>query len=141
MQIVDDANASLKKEFKVFYVDYGTEEMVPLSKIRPHDASVHAGEGLAHLCKLAYIKVPQLGDDLGRQAKEFLDNKFGKEGGDAEYTNKLNATVQERVISQKRELILVTLICTDRTKEVNINAALLEVSRVVFFSLFELLTI
>jgi hypothetical protein len=62
-----------KSEYEVFYMDYGNEEMVPLSRLRPLDPSVSSpAQGLATLCSLAHIRVPELEEDCGEEAAEFL---------------------------------------------------------------------
>jgi len=62
-----------KSEYEVFYIDYGNQETVPLSRLRPLDPSVATpAQGLAQLCSLAHIKVPELQDDCGEEAAEFL---------------------------------------------------------------------
>lgn len=62
-----------KSEYEVFYVDYGNQEMVPLSRLRPLDPSVSSpAQGLATLCSLAHIRVPELEEDCGEEAAEFL---------------------------------------------------------------------
>lgn len=77
MQIVNSPRVtgapSGKSEYEVFYIDYGNQEMVPLSWLRPLDPSVLVpAQGLAQLCSLAHIKVPELEDDCGEEAAEFL---------------------------------------------------------------------
>ncbi|KAK6928617.1 Tudor domain [Dillenia turbinata] len=63
---------SPKDEFEVFYIDYGNQEVVPFSRLRPIDPSVSSAPGLAMLCSLAYIKVPGLEEDFGQEAAEYL---------------------------------------------------------------------
>lgn len=64
-----------KSEYEVFYIDYGNQETVPLSRLRPLDSSVTApAQGLANLCTLAHIRVPELDGDCGEEAAEFLSD-------------------------------------------------------------------
>lgn len=59
---------SPKDKFEVFYIDYGNQEMVSFSQLRPVDSSVSSSPGLAQLCCLAYVKVPSLEEDYGQEA-------------------------------------------------------------------------
>ncbi|XP_068666121.1 ribonuclease TUDOR 1-like [Aristolochia californica] len=61
-----------KDKFEVFYIDYGNQETVPYSRLRPLDSSISAAPGIAQLCSLAYIKVPSLEEDFGQEAAEYL---------------------------------------------------------------------
>ncbi|KAL4191912.1 hypothetical protein AMTRI_Chr06g191360 [Amborella trichopoda] len=63
---------SMDDKFDVFYIDYGNQETVPFSHLRPLDPSVSSVPGLAQLCSLAYIKVPALEEDFGQEAAEYL---------------------------------------------------------------------
>ena len=65
---------SMKEKFEVFYIDYGNQEMVPYTQLRPLDPSVSNAPGLAQLCSLAHIKVPSLEEDGGQEAAEFLSS-------------------------------------------------------------------
>ncbi|GAA0158610.1 hypothetical protein LIER_15583 [Lithospermum erythrorhizon] len=47
-------------KFEVFYIDYGNQEVVTQSQLRPIDPSVSSLPGLAQLCSLAYLKVPNM---------------------------------------------------------------------------------
>ncbi|KAG9150884.1 hypothetical protein Leryth_003009 [Lithospermum erythrorhizon] len=63
-------------KFEVFYIDYGNQEVVTQSQLRPIDPSLSSLPGLAQLCSLAYLKVPDVQDDWGQEAavrlSEFL---------------------------------------------------------------------
>ena len=67
-----EAIQSPDEKLEVFYIDYGNQELVPYSAIRPIDPSVSSAPGLAQLCRLAYIKVPSLEEDFGPEAGEYL---------------------------------------------------------------------
>eukprot|EP00252_Welwitschia_mirabilis_P024927 TRINITY_DN7610_c0_g1_i1.p1 TRINITY_DN7610_c0_g1~~TRINITY_DN7610_c0_g1_i1.p1 ORF type:complete len:993 (+),score=268.32 TRINITY_DN7610_c0_g1_i1:311-3289(+) len=112
------------KDFVVFYIDFGNQESLPPSKLRPLDGSVPSGPGLAQLCKLAYIKVPALDEEFGEEAATFLWEKTV--GSSAELT----ATVEERDTSGGKvkgqgtgTILAVTLV--DAETETSINAAML----------------
>ncbi|GAB2278323.1 Translin-1 [Dionaea muscipula] len=66
---------SPQDEFEVFYVDYGNQEKVPYSRLRPTDSSVLSTPGLAKLCSLAYLRVPSLADDGGEDAALYLSER------------------------------------------------------------------
>lgn len=60
---------SAKAKFEVFYIDYGTQEIVPYSRLRPSDCySLPSSPGLAKLCSLAHVKVPGWKEDYGKEA-------------------------------------------------------------------------
>lgn len=65
---------SPKDLFEVFYIDYGNQETVAYSCLRPVDPSVSSSPGLAQLCSLAFIKVPNLDEDFGQEAAEYLSD-------------------------------------------------------------------
>lgn len=63
---------SPKDKFEVFYIDYGNQDVVSYSQLRPLDSSVPSSPGLARLCSLAYVKVPSENEDYGQNAKYWL---------------------------------------------------------------------
>eukprot|EP01018_Ginkgo_biloba_P017900 Gb_32409 [translate_table: standard] len=119
------AIASPTDEFEVFYIDYGNQETVPYSKLRPLDPSVSSAPGLAQLCSLAYIKVPGLEEDFGHDAAEFLSDCTLRSSKD------LMAMVEERDTSGGKvkgqgtgTVLIVTLV--DVESGTSINATMLQ---------------
>ncbi|CAA6659682.1 unnamed protein product [Spirodela intermedia] len=55
---------SVNDQFDVFYIDYGNQETVTYSKLRPLDPSLSSAPPLALLCSLAFVKVPNLDEDF-----------------------------------------------------------------------------
>jgi staphylococcal nuclease domain-containing protein 1 len=134
LQIVNgpkDGVKSATDEFEVFYIDYGNQEKVPYSLLRPADAEISGRPGLALLCSLAHIKVPELEDDCGQEAAEFLSYCI------LENAKEFNAIIEERDNAGKSKgrgtgnLYIVTLM--DPTSEISINAAMLQVYLCHFF--------
>lgn len=116
---------SPKDKFEVFYIDYGNQEVVSYSQLRPIDPSVSSAPGLAHLCSLAYIKVPSLEEDFGQEAAEYLSEHTLN--GPKEF----RAKVEERDTSGGKVKgqgtgtnLIVTLVAVDA--EISINAAMLQ---------------
>jgi len=112
--------------FEVFYIDYGNQEAVPYSQLRPVDPSVSAAPGLAQLCSLAYIKIPNLEEDFGQEAAEYLSELTLNSG------KEFRAKVEEKdssggkVRGQGTGTILgVTLVAVDA--DISVNAAILQV--------------
>lgn len=117
---------STKDEFEVFYVDYGNQEFVVYSQLRPLDPSVSAAPGFAQLCSLAYLKVPSLEEDFGQEAAEYLTEHTLN--GSKEF----RAKVEERDTSAGKvkgqgtgTTLIVTLVAVDA--EISVNAAMLQV--------------
>lgn len=117
---------SPKDKFEVFYIDYGNQEVVTYSQLRPIDPSMSSAPGLAQLCSFAYMKVPSLEEDYGQEAAERLSDHTlrGK--------NELKAIIEDRDTSGGKvkgqgtgTILMVTLI--DANTNANINAALLKV--------------
>lgn len=110
----------------MFYIDYGNQEVVPYSNLRPMDPSLSVAPGLAQLCSLAYIKVPGLEDEYGPEAAEFLsENTLGS-------SKEFRAKVEEKDTSGGKvkgqgtgTILVVTLVAVDA--EISINALMLQV--------------
>ncbi|KAJ6748290.1 RIBONUCLEASE [Salix purpurea] len=116
---------SPKDKFGVFYIDYGNQEEVPHSHLRPLDPSVSAAPGLAQLCSLAYIKVPSLEEDCGPEAAQYFS------GNTLNSSKEFRAKVEERDASAGRvkgqgtgPVLLVTLAAAD--SEISLNASLVQ---------------
>ena len=117
---------SPKDNFEVFYIDYGNQEVVTYSQLRPIDPAVSAAPALAQLCSLAYIKVPSLEEDFGQESAEYLSEQTLS--GPKEF----RAKIEEKDASggkakgQGTGMILsVTLVAVDA--EISVNAAILQV--------------
>ncbi|KAK7369584.1 hypothetical protein VNO80_11625 [Phaseolus coccineus] len=117
--------ASPNDMFEVFYIDYGNQEEVPYSQLRPLDPSVSAAPGLAQLCSLAYVKVPNLEEDFGQEAAEYLSELTLNSG------KEFRAKVEERDTSGGKAkgqgtgtVLAVTLVAVD--SEISVNAAILQ---------------
>ncbi|GMH24436.1 hypothetical protein Nepgr_026279 [Nepenthes gracilis] len=117
---------SPEDEFEVFYVDYGNQEVVPYNRLQSLDPSVTSVPGLARLCSLAFIKVPNLEEDYGEEAAKFF----------SEYTldssREFQATIEERdtsggkVKGQGTGPVLVVMLVNVEAGS-SINAAMLKV--------------
>lgn len=116
---------SANDKFEVFYIDYGNQEIVTYSQLRPVDSSVSAAPGLAQLCSLAFVKVPELSDDYGQEAAIRLSEHIlnGKE---------FRAVIEEKDTSGGKvkgqgtgTIFMVTLV--EPEAEMSINAVMLQV--------------
>ncbi|OMO52308.1 hypothetical protein COLO4_37280 [Corchorus olitorius] len=116
---------SKNDKFEVFYVDYGNQEEVTYSQLRPLDASVPATPGLAQLCSLAFLKVPSLDDEFGDEAAQFLSEQTL--GSSLQF----RAMVEERdtsggkVKGQGTGTVLVVTLVAEKS-DLSINAAMLQ---------------
>lgn len=117
---------SPKDKFEVFYIDYGNQEVVAYSQLRPLDTSVSSSPGLSQLCSLAYVKVPNLEEDYGQEAAIRLSEHTLN--GPKEFT----AVIVERDTSGGKvkgqgtgTILMVTLV--DEETNSSINAVMLKV--------------
>lgn len=119
------AVGSMKDKFEVFYIDYGNQEEVMYSQLRPLDPLVSLAPGLAQLCSLAYIKVPSLDEDYGPEAAEyFSENTLNS-------SKEFRAKVEDKDTSERKvkgqgtgQILIVTLVAVD--SEISVNAAMLQ---------------
>ncbi|XP_042498409.1 ribonuclease TUDOR 1 [Macadamia integrifolia] len=116
---------SPKDLFEVFYIDYGNQEEIPYSRLRPLDPSVSSGAGLAQLCSLAYIKIPSLEEDFGQEAAEYLSQCI------LDNSREFRAMVEEKDTSGGKvkgqgtgTILYVTLVDVEASS--SINAAMLQ---------------
>ncbi|XP_062185948.1 ribonuclease TUDOR 2-like [Phragmites australis] len=123
--IVSECQGAAEPEFIVFYIDYGNQEAVPYSHLRPADQFTSLVPPLAKLCSLAFITVPSLKDDLGEQAAGYLSRLL------LDNEKEFKAIVEERGTAGAKlegqgtgEVFIVTLV--DEDVESSINAAMLE---------------
>ncbi|KAI6675794.1 hypothetical protein NL676_003700 [Syzygium grande] len=116
---------SVNDKFEVFYIDYGNQEVVPYSRLRPLDPSLASSPGLAQLCSLAFVKVPTLDEDFGQEAAVYLSELT------LSSSEEFKATVEERDTSGGKvkgqgtgTVIMVTLCAAD--SDLSINAAMVK---------------
>lgn len=136
MKIVNAPQGAIespKDEFEVFYIDYGNQEVVPYSGLRPVDPSVSSAPGLAQLCTLSYLTVPSLDEDYGQEAAMCLSSYT--------LTRQFRAIIDDKDTSGGKvkgqgtgTVFVVTLV--DETTGSSINATMLKV-RTITLAYFE----
>lgn len=62
--------SALKKEVTVYLMDYGNEETMPFSRIRPLDAKFKSLAGQARDARLAFVKLPPKDSEYGPDARQ-----------------------------------------------------------------------
>jgi len=70
--------ASSPKGCEVYFIDFGNSETLPPSRILPMDPSLLSIPPQAHACRLAYLKVPGLSEDIGYSAASLVDSLVGE---------------------------------------------------------------
>jgi staphylococcal nuclease domain-containing protein 1 len=116
---------SPKDNFEVFYIDYGNQEVVSYSWLRPIDASVSAAPGISQLCSLAYVKVPTLDEEYGEDAAQFLSEQT------LSSPKEFRAMLEEKDVSGGKvkgqgtgPILFVTLVAVD--SEISVNSAMVQ---------------
>ncbi|GAU25452.1 hypothetical protein TSUD_71060 [Trifolium subterraneum] len=111
--------------FEVFYIDYGNQEAVQYSQLRPLDPSISHSPGLAQLCTLAYVKIPNLEEDFGQESAEYLSELTLSSG------KVFTAKVEEKDTSSGKvkgqgtgAVFAVTLVAEE--SDISVNAAMLQ---------------
>lgn len=117
---------SSSDKYEVFYIDYGNQEVVAYSQLRPIEPSVSSAPGLAQLCTLAFVKVPELEDDYGQEAAVRLSEHI------LSSPKEFKAVIEERDTSGGKvkgqgtgTIFMVTLV--DPETDLSINATMLQV--------------
>ncbi|KAK2974139.1 hypothetical protein RJ640_021430, partial [Escallonia rubra] len=120
-----DAVESPNDKFEVFYIDYGNQEEVTYSRLRPLDPSVSSAPGLAQLCSLAHVKVPSKDEDYWEEAAEYLSDLT------LNGPNEFKAVIEERDTSGGKvkgqgtgTILVVTLV--DPETSTSVNAVMLK---------------
>lgn len=71
--------SGIKKEAHVYFIDYGNEETMPFSRIRPLDAKFKNISGQAKEARLSFVKLPPRDTEYGGEAwRRFGDLTIGR---------------------------------------------------------------
>lgn len=119
----------IEREFEVFYIDYGNQEIVTYSHLRPAPAncSISVIPPLAKLCSLAFVVVPDIiMDDLGEKAAGYLRMLLLDNEVEFKATVEERSSVGEKLEGQGTGKVLVVSMY-DEYDESSISAAMLEV--------------
>ncbi|QCD89235.1 hypothetical protein DEO72_LG4g177 [Vigna unguiculata] len=95
------------------------------SQLRPVDPFVSVAPGLAQLCSLAYIKIPNLEEDFGQEAAEYLSELTLNSGKEFRAKVEEKDTSGGKVKGQGTGTILVVILVVVDA-EINVNAAMLQ---------------
>lgn len=117
-----------EREFAVFCIDYGNQEIVTCSHLRPAPAkfSISMIPPLAKLCSLAFVVVPDITDDLGEKAAGYLRMLLLDNEGEFKATVEERGSVGAKLEGQGTgEVLIVSMY--DEDAEISISAAMLEV--------------
>lgn len=70
-------SSAMKKEATVYFIDYGNEETVPFSRLRPIDTKFKSLPGQAKEARLSFVKLPPRDSEYGAEAwRRFNDLAF-----------------------------------------------------------------
>ncbi|KAL1405286.1 hypothetical protein Q8F55_008913 [Vanrija albida] len=81
-------SSALKKEAQVYFIDYGNEETVPFSRLRPLDAKFKSLPGQAQEARLSFVKLVPRSSEYGGEAWRFF--------GELAVGRKLVANIDQR---------------------------------------------
>ncbi|RLM64504.1 hypothetical protein C2845_PM16G06490 [Panicum miliaceum] len=118
--ILSEHQGPTEREFEVFYIDYGNQEIITYSCLRPAPANQATSliPPLAKLFRLAFITITNLTEDLGEQAARYLSMVL------LDNEKEFKATVEERGSVGARqegqgtgEVFIVTLLDEDVRKQ------------------------